>query len=151
MSEVRDQTCVLMNASQICFCWATTGTPLRRFKNPNAWAILPLNPALGAGGPGIGTLEVSRWYLRTKVWVIALHYAHNTPRGQSQVYAQLGDLKSAGRWKKKKSWCLILSSASVELFSYDSWFGFLLFWLPCSPLSVFRADIQTRHIGTAVC
>ena len=27
LSEAGDQTCVLMNVSQICFPWATTGTP----------------------------------------------------------------------------------------------------------------------------
>ena len=27
LSGARDQTCVLMNASQLCFCWATMGTP----------------------------------------------------------------------------------------------------------------------------
>jgi len=26
LSEIRDRTCVLMDASQICFCWATMGT-----------------------------------------------------------------------------------------------------------------------------
>ena len=30
MSEVRDQTCVLMVTGQIHFCWATTGTPQGR-------------------------------------------------------------------------------------------------------------------------
>ena len=27
LSEARDQICVLINASQICFCWAMTGIP----------------------------------------------------------------------------------------------------------------------------
>ena len=27
LSKARDQTCVLMDASQICFCWATMATP----------------------------------------------------------------------------------------------------------------------------
>ena len=27
LSEARDQTCILMDTSQICFCCATTGTP----------------------------------------------------------------------------------------------------------------------------
>jgi len=28
LSKARDQTCIFMDASQIHFCWATTGTPL---------------------------------------------------------------------------------------------------------------------------
>ena len=31
LSEARDQTCILMGTSQICFCWATTGTPILYF------------------------------------------------------------------------------------------------------------------------
>ena len=27
LSEARDQTCILMDANQICFCWDTTETP----------------------------------------------------------------------------------------------------------------------------
>ena len=27
LSEARDQTCILMDASQICFCCTTAGTP----------------------------------------------------------------------------------------------------------------------------
>ena len=27
LSEARNQTCILMDASQICFCYATTGIP----------------------------------------------------------------------------------------------------------------------------
>ena len=30
-SEAKDQTCVLMDTSQICFCWATMGTPFLWF------------------------------------------------------------------------------------------------------------------------
>ena len=30
LSEARDQTCVLMDVSQSCFCWATMGTPKGR-------------------------------------------------------------------------------------------------------------------------
>ena len=33
LSEVRDQTCIHMDASQIHFCWSTTGTPLQSFWN----------------------------------------------------------------------------------------------------------------------
>ena len=28
LSKARDQTCILMDTSQICFCCATTGTPI---------------------------------------------------------------------------------------------------------------------------
>ena len=28
LSKARDQTCILVDASQICFCWATVGTPM---------------------------------------------------------------------------------------------------------------------------
>ena len=34
LSEARDQTCILMDASQICFCWAMTGTPFSMFLKP---------------------------------------------------------------------------------------------------------------------
>ena len=35
LSESRDQTCILVDASQICFHWAMTGTPLNRvLKSP---------------------------------------------------------------------------------------------------------------------
>ena len=27
LSEARNQTCILMDTSQVCYCWATTGTP----------------------------------------------------------------------------------------------------------------------------
>ena len=33
LSEARDQTCVLLDTSQIHFCWATTRTPESPFKN----------------------------------------------------------------------------------------------------------------------
>ena len=34
LNEARDRTCVLMDVSQICFCWAMTGTPHKNyFKN----------------------------------------------------------------------------------------------------------------------
>ena len=31
LSEARDGTCILMDASQICFCWAMTRTPLTEY------------------------------------------------------------------------------------------------------------------------
>ena len=31
LSKARDRTCVLMDTSQICFCWAMTGTPKCNF------------------------------------------------------------------------------------------------------------------------
>ena len=33
LTKARDRTCVLMDTSQICFCWATTGTPQTKFSN----------------------------------------------------------------------------------------------------------------------
>ena len=31
LSEARDQTCILIDTIQICFCWAMTGTPVLLF------------------------------------------------------------------------------------------------------------------------
>ena len=37
LSEARYWTCVLMDASQIHFCWASSGTPLESFKYKSSW------------------------------------------------------------------------------------------------------------------
>ena len=38
LSEARDRTCILMDASQICFHWATTGMPKNIFLNKQTWS-----------------------------------------------------------------------------------------------------------------
>ena len=48
LSKARDRTCILMNTSQICFCWATMGTPSLHIK---FWCVV-FPPSF-----------VSRWYL----------------------------------------------------------------------------------------
>ena len=40
-SEARNQTCVLMDTNQICFSWATMGTPLLMFFNPSNNYVSP--------------------------------------------------------------------------------------------------------------
>ena len=42
LSKVRDQTCVLMDTSQICFRWATTGAPVPFFFCVYHIKILPM-------------------------------------------------------------------------------------------------------------
>ena len=37
LSEARDRTCILMDASWVCFCWATAGTPLWPIFNWLVW------------------------------------------------------------------------------------------------------------------
>ena len=32
LSETRDWTCILMDPSQVCYCWVTTGAPSAHFK-----------------------------------------------------------------------------------------------------------------------
>ena len=42
LSEARDRKCVLMDASQICFCWATSGMPTLAFYIIMLFSINPV-------------------------------------------------------------------------------------------------------------
>ena len=43
LSQARDRTCVLMDVSQICFCWATMGTPERAIFKVEINSVLVFN------------------------------------------------------------------------------------------------------------
>ena len=43
LREARDWTHILMDTSQIHFCWATTGTPEALLKTPNASNLISIN------------------------------------------------------------------------------------------------------------
>ena len=67
LSGARDQTCVLMDTSWICFCCATTGTPTREVysvEEPSWWA-LSANPS-----------SVAKWQVTCCLWIlIRAHFA----------------------------------------------------------------------------
>ena len=65
LSKPQDWTCILMDTSQVCYCWATTGNPLRTFDKCHCTAFahrvgLPEKYIMeGLGNPGMNGQAIS--------------------------------------------------------------------------------------------
>ena len=65
LSEARDRTCILTNASQICFCWAMMGTPNSFHSWPTNCANLAMPGMMRCWGLASSPESLETWPLKT--------------------------------------------------------------------------------------